>query len=120
MILDAFITEIRNAIYGDAITTGSHIAIGTGTTAVTAGDTALETEVGTREAATPSKPDSETAAFSAEWATGDANGLSPLTEVGVVTAASGGTFLNRKVFPGFEKTSSYSLRVQVYIKSENS
>lgn len=117
MILDGYITIIRDAIYGDAITTGSHIAIGTGSTAVAGSDTALETEI-SRKTCSNSKSGSDTAAFESTWASVDNNGVT-FTEVGAVNASSSGTFLNRQVFPGFEKTSDYELRIQIYIKSEN-
>ena len=118
MILDGFITVIRDAIYnGGAFTTGSHIAIGTGSTAATGADTTLDVEV-SRETCANTTVGSDTAAFETIWGTGVQNGIT-FTEVGVVNAASSGTFLNRQVFPGFEKTDDYELRVQVYIKSEN-
>lgn len=118
MILDDFIEVIRDAIYGDAITTGGWIAIGTGTTAVTGSDTTLVTEV-SRKTCANSKVSTDTAAFETTWATTEGNG-NTITEIGVNTAAAAGTFLNRQVFPGFDKTVDYELRAQVYIKSENS
>jgi len=117
MILDDFIEIIRDAIYGDAITAPGWIAIGTGTTAVTASDTTLETEV-SRKTATPSKAGDDTAAFSSTWSTAEGNG-NTITEVGALNAASAGVLANRQVFPGFNKTDEYELRVQIYIKSEN-
>ena len=117
MILDGFITIIRDAIYGDAITTGGWIALGTGTTAANGADTALETEV-SRKASSNSKSSTDIAVFAATWSTAEGNG-NTFTEVGAVNAAAVGTFVNRQLFPGFNKTSDYELRVQVYIKSEN-
>lgn len=117
MILDGFLTEIRNAIYGDSITAPGWIAIGTGTTAPVGTDTTLETEV-SRKAASNSKVGTDTAAYSATWSTAEGNG-NTFSEVCAVNAASAGTLANRQTFPGFSKTSDYELRVQVYIKTEN-
>lgn len=117
MILDGYITLIRDAIYGDAITTGGWIELGTGTTAVVGTDTALETPI-TRKTCSNSKVGTDQAAFATTWATTEGNG-NTFTEVGAVNAAAAGVFLNRQVFPGFSKTADYELRVQVYIKSEN-
>ena len=108
---------MRNALYGDAITAPGWIAIGTGTTAVTGADTALETEIG-RGSCTNGKVGDDIVSFTKTWATTDLNGNN-FTEVGAVNSASGGTFLNRKVFPSFAKTSDYELRVSIYCKMEN-
>lgn len=117
MILDDFIEDLRDLIYGDSITMPTHIALGTGTTAAAATDTTLVTEV-ERKSAAKSKSNTHTVAYSSTWATTEGNG-NTFTEVGAINAASGGTLANRQVFPGFAKTVDYELRVQVYIKSED-
>ena len=116
-VLDGWLTVVRNAMYGDAITAPGWVAIGTGTTAVTGADTALETEI-LRAACTNGKVSTDIVSYTKTWATTDGNG-NDFTEGGAVNAVSAGTFANRKVFPAFSKTSSYELRVSVYIKSEN-
>lgn len=117
MILDGWLTVVRNAMFGDSITAPSHVAIGTGTTPATGADTALETEV-LRASCVNSKVGTDIVSYTKTWATTDGNGNS-FTEGGAVNAATAGTFANRKIFPAFAKTSSYELRVSVYIKSEN-
>lgn len=118
MILDNFIEDLRDAIYGDAIVFPSHLVIGTGTTPPVATDTTLETEV-LRATCTNSKTSNHTVGFSKTWGITEGNG-NTFSEIGALNASSGGTLANRMVFPPFEKTNQFELRVQVYIKSENS
>lgn len=117
MILNDFIEDLRDLIYGDSITMPTHIALGTGTTAATASDTTLETEV-VRKSASKSKSGTDNVAYASTWTTAEGNG-NTFTEVGAINAASNGTLANRQLFPGFSKTVDYELRVQVYIKNEN-
>lgn len=117
MILDAFLTLLRDAIYGDSVTYPSHIAIGTGTTAPTASDTALETEVfpdGANRSAISSltKPSSKVVRLQMLVGAGEANG-DDLTEVGVVNAATSGTFMNRVVHTAISKDASFELKYQI-------
>lgn len=117
MIVDAFLNLLRDAIYGDAVTYPTHIAIGTGTTAAAAGDTALETEVfpdGANRSAISSrtKPTSKKVRLQMLVGVGEANG-EDLTEVGTVNAATGGTFANRTVHTAIPKTAAFELKYQV-------
>lgn len=116
-ILDGWLTVVRNAMYGDAITAPTHVAIGTGTTPVTGADTTLETEI-LRGTCTNGKVGNDIVSYTRTWATTDGNGNS-FTECCAVNAAAAGTLANRKIFPAFAKTSSYELRLSIYIKSEN-
>lgn len=74
----------------------NYIALGTGTTAAAAGDTALETEIGTRVAGVIS---SSTATWTnqATFAPGVSTGA--ITEAGLFSASSGGTLFARQTFP---------------------
>lgn len=96
----------------------TYIAIGTGTTAAAAGDTALETEIttggGARAAATASRTTTtvtndtatlvHTFTFSASFA---------VTEAGALNAASAGVLLNRQVFSAVNVVSSDTLQVTI-------
>lgn len=77
----------------------SHMAIGTGTTAVDATDTALETELD-RNALTSttqgSGADAHKVTYVGDWAAGDGTGA--ITEAGIFNSASAGTMLCRSVF----------------------
>jgi hypothetical protein len=119
MIVDTFLSLIRDAIYGDSVTYPTHIAIGTGTTAATASDTALETEVypdGVNRSAISSKtkPAAKKVRFQMLVAAGEANGY-VLTEVGALNAATGGTLVNRVVHTTINKDASYELKYQIQL-----
>lgn len=119
MILDAFLNALRDAIYGDSVTMPTHIAIGSGTTAVTASDTALETEVfpdGANRSAISSrtKPAAKQVRMQMLVGVGEANGEN-LTEVGASNAATGGTFTNRMVHTAVAKTAAHQLKYQIKI-----
>ncbi|OEU58650.1 MAG: hypothetical protein BA871_06785 [Desulfuromonadales bacterium C00003096] len=115
MIVDAFLTAIRNVIYGDTITMPSHICIGTGTTAATASDTTLETEVDRNTISSRSKPATKKVRLQATIGANENNGVA-LTEFGAINAVSGGTLTNRVVHTAINKTSVFELKYQVTIK----
>lgn len=86
-----------------------YIAVGTGTTAAAAGDTTLQTEIGTRVQGTISQPTSTTDRVVSTFAAGNATGA--ITEAGRLTASSSGTLLGRTVFSAVNKASGDSLQV---------
>ncbi len=117
MIVDAWLNELRNLIYGDAVTAPTHIAVGTGTTAALASDTTLETEIfpdgANRNAITSrTKPSAKKVRLQTLISSGEANG-NVLTEVGVLNAATGGTLMNRVVHTAIHKDASFELKVQI-------
>ncbi|MEA3324404.1 MAG: hypothetical protein U9Q37_04610 [Euryarchaeota archaeon] len=119
MIVDAFLNLLRDAIYGDSVTYPSYIAIGTGTTAATASDTAIETEVfpdGANRSAISSrtKPAAKQVRLQMLVGAGEANG-NDLTEVGALNAASSGTLTNRVVHTAISKDASFELKYQIQI-----
>lgn len=77
----------------------SHMAIGTGTTAVDAADTALETEVD-RNALTSvtqgTGVDAHKVTYVGDWAAGDGTGA--ITEAAIFNSASAGDMMCRTVF----------------------
>lgn len=117
MIVDAWLTEIRNFIYGDSVTAPTHIAVGTGTTAALASNTALETEIypdgANRNAITSrTKPSAKKARLQTLIAAGEANG-NTITEVGALNAATGGTLMNRVLPTAIAKDASFELKIQI-------
>lgn len=90
----------------------AYIAIGTGTTAANATDTALVTEVA-RSLATLSNPDANT--YQAQVTFGAGTGTGAITEVGLLDASSTGDLLMRQVFSAVNKLSADSLTVTVTI-----
>jgi hypothetical protein len=86
----------------------SHMAVGTGTTAAAAGDTALETQTD-RNALTSRTDSGEVVTYVGDWAAGDATAA--LTEAGIFNASSGGQMLARAVFPVINKGASDTLQI---------
>lgn len=120
MIVDVFLNLIRDAMYGSTVVWPTHFGIGTGSTAVTAGDTTLDNEVypyGTSRAVisykTKASPKKVTYVLSILPA--QANGQS-LKEVGAFNAVSGGTMSNRLVHNAINKTSSFELVYQITVE----
>lgn len=114
MILDAWLTVLRNYFYGDSVSPiPTHIAIGTGTTAVTASDTALETEIfptgsARNEISATSRVATNKVKYQINIGANEANGYA-LTEYGLVDAATGGTLQNHLVHGAINKTASFEL-----------
>jgi len=86
----------------------SHMAIGTGSTAASASDAALETEAG-RVSLTSTTVTSNAVEYVATFGAGTGTGA--ITEAGILNAASGGTLLCRTVFSVVNKGSSDSMTI---------
>lgn len=86
----------------------SHMAIGSGTTAAAAGDTALGTELD-RQALTSTTVTNNTITYVATFGAGDGTGA--VTEAGLFNAASGGSLLCRTVFNVVNKGASDSMTI---------
>jgi hypothetical protein len=88
----------------------SHMAVGTGTTAVVIADTALETELA-RVALTGAEgaPSTNTIVYTASYGAGTGTGA--LTEAAVLNAASTGTMLCRTVFSAVNKGADDSITI---------
>jgi hypothetical protein len=81
-------------------TAPSHIAIGTGSTAAAAGDTALQTEV-YRSAATRSRITTTTTNDTAQYSLDQSIGATyTISEAGLLNNSSGGDLYARQVFTG--------------------
>lgn len=90
----------------------SHMAIGTGTTAPAAGDTAMETELD-RNALTSrtqgSGADDHEVVYVGDWAAGDGTGA--ITEAGIFNAATSGVLLARTTFGVINKGANDTLQI---------
>lgn len=99
---------IRDLLKGDSAATLTHFALGTGSTAVTAADTTLQTEV-FRDTLTQKTASAAQLTCTYYLATGSANG-NTLREAGLLTASSGGTLYARVVLASaIAKTASISV-----------
>lgn len=88
----------------------SHMAIGTGTTAVITTDTALQTELDRNAFTSKTKgtgSDANKVNYVCTWAAGDGTG--PITEAGIFNSASAGQMLCRSVFLEKNKESGESM-----------
>jgi hypothetical protein len=94
----------------DANTVMTHMAIGTGSTAAAAGDTALGTQTD-RNALTVSggTVSTNTIQYACTWAAGDGTGA--ITEAGIFDASSGGDMLARTVFSVVNKGAQDSMTI---------
>lgn len=86
----------------------SHMALGTGTTAAAAGDTALGTEAG-RVALTSTTVTTNSVAYVATFPAGTGTGA--ITEAGILNASSSGTLLCRTVFLVINKGAADTLGI---------
>tara|TARA_R100001530_G_scaffold113046_1_gene80045 strand:- start:1411 stop:1848 length:438 start_codon:yes stop_codon:yes gene_type:complete len=88
----------------------THMGVGTGTTDPAAGDTALETQVGSRIAFTTSAAVSAAVVtYITAFAAGEGTGA--LTEAGIFNASSGGTMLARTEFSVVNKGSADTMTI---------
>ena len=99
---------IASRIKDASATAMSHMAIGTGSTAAAAGDTALGSEAG-RVALTSTTVSTNNIAYVATFAAGTGTGA--ITEAGILNASSGGTLLCRTVFSVINKASADTLGI---------
>lgn len=87
----------------------SHMAVGTGSTAPAAGDTALGTEID-RNALTSRTDAGAVVTYVGDWAAGDATNAA-IAEAGIFNAASAGTMLARATFTAINKGASDTLKI---------
>jgi mannitol-specific phosphotransferase system IIBC component len=86
----------------------THMAVGTGSTAAAAGDTALGTQLD-RNTLSSTTVTANAIEYACTWAAGDGTGA--LTEAGIFDAASGGDMLARTVFSVVNKGASDSMTI---------
>ena len=107
-VVNAGLTQVRDVLHGSAVTFPSHLAVGTGATAVAAGDTALGTEV-FRDTLTSKTSLTLAERYTYYLGTPDANG-NTLAEAGLFNAGASGTMFARVVLAStITKTASISV-----------
>lgn len=87
----------------------SHMAIGTGSTAAAAGDTALGAETD-RNALTSRTDSGAVLTYVGNWAAGDGTN-SALREAGIFNNSSGGTMGSRVVYANIDKQAADTLQI---------
>ena len=93
------------------LTRSTYIAAGTGTTAVTAADTTLETET-VRKARQESTSGTSDVTVSLFLGTADANG-DVITEVGALDAASVGNLMNHSLITAITKNAATDIWIDI-------
>ena len=88
----------------------SHMAIGTGSTAAAAGDTALGSEAA-RVALTSTSVSGSVVTYAATFGANVPNSAAAITEAGLFNASSGGTLLCRTVFSVVNKGTSDTMTI---------
>lgn len=87
----------------------SHMGLGSGTTAAAAGDTDLESLLGSREALDSTTVLNNTITYVSSFEAGDATGA--VTEAGIFNASTSGTMLCRVVFAEINKAADDTMGV---------
>lgn len=87
----------------------THMGVGSGTTAAAAGNTALETQIGSRASLTSTTVTANATAYAASFAAGVGTGA--ITEAGIFNASTSGTMLCRTVFAVVNKGANDTLQI---------
>ena len=109
LVVSAGLTYIASRMVGTAKNVMSHMGLGSGSTAASAGDTDLGSLLGAREALDSSTASTNTIVYVASFEAGDATGA--ITEAGLFNAASAGDMLCRTVFSVISKAADDTLSV---------
>jgi hypothetical protein len=109
LVVDAGLDYIASRMEGTTSDVMSHMGLGSGTTAAAAGDTDLESLLGSREALDSTTVTDNTVQYVASFEAGDATGA--VTEAGIFNASSAGTMLCRTVFSVVNKQADDTMTV---------
>jgi hypothetical protein len=109
LVVDSGLDYIASRMKDATATAMSHMALGSGTTAAAAGDTDLESILGSREALDSTTVTDNTIQYVASFEAGDATGA--VTEAGIFNASTAGTMLCRTVFAVLNKQQNDTLSV---------
>lgn len=109
LVVTTGLAYIASRMKDATATAMTHMAVGTGSTAAAAGNTALETQLGSRVALTSTTVTSNSIAYVASFGAGVATGA--LTEAGIFNASTSGTMLCRTVFAVINKGASDTMTI---------
>jgi len=109
LIVTVGLTFICSRMKADTASAMSHMALGSGTTAVAAGQTDVVSILGSREALDSSTASTNTVVYVSSFEAGDATGA--VTEAGIFNASTSGTMLCRTVFPVVNKSADDTMSV---------
>ena len=109
LVVDTGLNFIVDRMKDDE-TVMTHMGVGTGTTAPTASDTTLETQLGNRELIETSTVTNNSILYRSVFEAGDSTGQ--LTEAAIFNASTGGTMLCRVSFDAIDKQANDSLAIK--------
>ena len=108
-VVSSGLTFICSRMAGTSADVMSHMALGSGTTAASSGQTDLVSILGSREALDSTSSSSNTITYVSSFEAGEGTGA--VTEAGVFNAASSGTMLCRTVFAVVNKAADDTMSV---------
>ncbi len=109
LVVSSGLTFICSRMAGTSADVMSHMALGSGTTAASSGQTDLVSILGSREALDSTSSSSNTITYVSSFEAGEGTGA--VTEAGVFNAASSGTMLCRTVFAVVNKAADDTMSV---------
>ena len=109
LVVDTGLAYIASRMKDATATAMTHMAVGTGSTAAAAGNTALGTQLGSRVALTSTTVTANSTAYVASFGAGVGTGA--LTEAGIFNASTSGTMLCRTVFAVINKGASDTMTI---------
>jgi len=109
LVVSAGLNFICDRMEGVSEAVMSHMAVGSGTTAAAAGDTDLESILGSREALDSTTVSTNTITYVSSFEAGKGTGA--ITEAGIFNASTAGTMLCRTVFSVINKAADDTLQI---------
>jgi len=109
LVVDTGLAYIASRMQGTSASVMSHMAVGSGTTNPAAGDTQLESQLGSRVALTSTTVTDNAVEYVATFGAGTGTGA--VTEAGIFNASSSGTMLCRTEFAVINKGASDSMTI---------
>jgi|TARA_B100001093_G_scaffold506631_1_gene565888 hypothetical protein len=109
LVVSAGLEYICSRMAGTSANVMTHMAVGSGTTAASAGQTSLVSALGSREALDSTTASSNTITYVSSFEAGEGTGA--VTEAGVFNASSGGTMLCRTVFAVVNKDADDTMSI---------
>jgi hypothetical protein len=109
LVVTAGLTFICSRMASASAGVMSHMALGSSTAAAAAGQTDVQSILGSREALDSTSASANTIAYVSSFEAGEGTGA--VTEAGIFNAASSGTMLCRVVFPVVNKQADDTMSV---------
>lgn len=109
LVVSAGLNFICDRMEGTSEAVMSHMAVGSGTTAAAAGDTDLESILGSREALDSTTVSGSTITYVSSFEANEGTGA--ITEAGIFNASTAGTMLCRTVFSVVNKAADDTLQI---------